>query len=311
MTVATIPPPPPPYRAIPAPPAPYRDPRVAPRPDPSSTRAGGTVALLVTGALVAAALAVRSSAVFGLVVLAAIFVPLERLATLHPQRVLRRMWKTDLVHLLVNNLLTTVGLVAVIAVPVVLAHRVVGTALPQAVASQPFWLQFGEALLLTEVTGYWAHRASHQVPLLWRFHALHHSIDEMDWLAAGRLHPVDQVFARACVILPLVVLGFSKATFGAYLAVSTLWAIFIHANVRFGFGPLRWLVATPAYHHWHHSNDPGAINHNYAGQLPLLDLVFGTFHLPKGRWPATYGIDDPVPETYLAQLGWSFRRRPT
>jgi len=308
MSVDTIPPPPPPYRAVPAP---ARDPRGEPNPDRSSTRVGGTLALLVTGALVVAAVAVRSSAVFGLVVLAAIFVPLERLASLHPQQVLRRMWKTDLVHLLVNKLLTTVGLVVVVAVPAVLLRRLVGTGLAHDVASQPFGLQFAEAVLLTEVVGYWAHRASHQVPLLWRFHALHHSIDEMDWLASGRLHPVDQVFAGSCVILPLYVLGFSRATFGAYLAVSTLWAIFIHANVRFGFGPLRWLVTTPAYHHWHHTNDPGAINHNYAGQLPLLDLVFGTWHLPKGQWPATYGIDDPVPETYLAQLGWSLRRQPT
>ena len=164
---------------------------------------------------------------------------------------------------------------------------------------------------MTEIAGYWAHRATHRVPWLWRFHAVHHSIAEMDWLAAGRLHPIDQVFTRACVILPLVVLGFGKATFGAYLLFATLWAIFIHANVRFTFGPLRWVVATPAYHHWHHTNDEGAIDHNFAGQIPLIDMVFGTFHLPKGRWPSTYGIDDPIPTTYLGQLAWPFRHRTT
>lgn len=284
---------------------------MAARPSDDSTALGGLVALLVTGGLVAMALALHASIVFGLVVLAAIFIPLERLASLHPQPVLRPMWKTDLVHFLVNNVLATLGLVVVIAIPAVLMRHLLGTSVADVVRAQPFWAQFAEAVMLTEVIGYWAHRASHHVPWLWRFHAVHHSIDQMDWLASARLHPVDQVFTRACVILPLFVLGFSKATFGAYLVVATLWAIFIHANVRFTFGPMRWLVATPAFHHWHHTNDAGAINHNFAGELPLLDLVFGTFHLPKGRWPDTYGIDAAVPESYLGQLGWSFRHQPT
>jgi sterol desaturase/sphingolipid hydroxylase (fatty acid hydroxylase superfamily) len=312
---AALPPVPAPYRnpAVPTPPAPYRNPGApAGRSGESpSTRGGSVLALAATGALVALALVVRSSAVFGLIVVAAIFVPIERLATLHPQKVLRRMWKTDVVHLVVNNILSTIGLVIVIAVPVVILRELLGNGLQDAVRSQPFWLQFTEALAVTEVAGYFAHRATHRVPLLWRFHAVHHSISEMDWLAAGRLHPIDQVFTRSCVILPLVVLGFSRATFGAYLVFATLWAIFIHANVRFTFGPLRWIVATPAYHHWHHTNDAGSINRNFAGQLPVVDMIFGTFHLPRHEWPATYGIDDPIPETYLGQLAWPFRPHET
>jgi sterol desaturase/sphingolipid hydroxylase (fatty acid hydroxylase superfamily) len=131
----------------------------------------------------------------------------------------------------------------------------------------------------------------------------------MDWLASGRLHPIDQVFTRSCVVLPLFCLGFSRATFGAFLAVTTLQAIFIHANVRFRFGPLRWIIATPEFHHWHHANDPGAYNTNFAGECPLVDLLFGTLHLPKGRMPERYGIDDPVPDGYLHQLAWPFRPR--
>ena len=307
MTSVALPPPPPaPYRPpIPALPAPYRPESVPP--EPGASNGGRVLAVLATGALVAVALAVRSTIVFGLIVLAAVFVPLERLAALHPQRVLRRMWKTDLVHLLVNNVLSTIGLVVVIAIPALLLRAAVGSGVQAAVGSQPLWLQFVEALALTEVAGYLAHRATHRVPLLWRFHAVHHSISEMDWLAAGRLHPIDQVFTRSCVILPLFVLGFGKATFGAYLVFATVWAIFIHANVRFTFGPLRWVFATPEFHHWHHTNDAGATNHNFAGQLPVLDLIFGTFHLPGRQWPTSYGIDDAVPETYLGQLAWPFR----
>ncbi|HVN50353.1 MAG TPA: sterol desaturase family protein [Acidimicrobiales bacterium] len=297
---AVAPPPPPRYQPD-RPPVPTRF-------EHPATTAGSTLAIVATGLLVVVGLLVRSNLVFGIVVLAAIFIPIERLASLHPQKVFRAMWKTDLVHLVVNNLLATIGLVIAIAVPIVALRATLGTGLADVVRAQPFWLQFVEALLVAEVAGYWAHRATHRVPWLWRFHKVHHSISEMDWLAAGRLHPIDQVFVRSCVILPLVVLGFSRTTFGAYLLVATLWAIFIHANVRFTFGPLRWIIATPAYHHWHHTNDDDAVNRNFAGQLPLLDMVFGTFRLPKGRWPSTYGIDEPVPPTYLGQLAWPLHR---
>ncbi len=146
------------------------------------------------------------------------------------------------------------------------------------------------------------------MPVLWRFHRVHHSIEEMDWLAAGRVHPVDQAFTRSCIVLPLVALGFTRATLGAFLVFVTLQALFIHANVRFRFGPLRWLIATPEFHHWHHCDDPAAYNSNFAGEFPLLDLVFGTLHLPAGERPAGYGIAERAPDGYLAQLVWPMGR---
>ncbi len=152
---AAVPPPPPPYRPTPTPPAPYVNPARTPDPE-AATVGGGTLALVVTALLVVLALVVRSTAVFGLVIVAAIFIPLERLASLHPQKVLRRMWKTDLVHLLVNNVLATVGVLAVVAVPAVALRLALGTTVTGGVAAQPFWLQFVEAVLLTELVGYWA-----------------------------------------------------------------------------------------------------------------------------------------------------------
>ncbi len=261
---------------------------------------------MVTGLLVAAAVMARSTIVFGIVVAAAIFIPLEQLFALHPQKILRRGWKTDLVHFLVNNVLSTAGIFVVVVVFAVVGHGLVNAGFQAAVRAQPWPLQFLEALAITEVAGYWAHRATHRVPLLWRFHRVHHSITQMDWLASAHLHPVDQIFTRSCVIIPLFVLGFSKATFGAYLVFAAIGALFIHSNVRLRFGPLRWIIATPEFHHWHHANQPGAIDRNFAGQLPLLDVVFGTAHLPR-RWPDAYGVNEPEPPTYLGQLAWPFR----
>ncbi len=263
---------------------------------------------IATLALLLTALSLRSGLFFGLVVLAAIFVPMERIFALRHQRILRERWSTDVVHFCVNNLLVLVGLAAVLA-PLVLASRgLLPTAFQSDVRSQPLGLQLLEALIVAEGASYWSHRASHTVPWLWRFHAVHHSIEEMDWLAAARLHPIDQVFRQSCVFVPLYILGFSKGSFAGVLVLFTFQAIFIHANVRFTFGPLRWLVATPGFHHWHHSNDPRHYNSNFAGELPLLDALFGTLHLPQDQWPSAYGIDHPLPDGYLRQLAMPFQR---
>jgi sterol desaturase/sphingolipid hydroxylase (fatty acid hydroxylase superfamily) len=269
---------------------------------------GDVAVAAATGLTFVGALAARSGLVFGVLVLAAIFIPMERVFALRPQRVLRTGWQTDLVHFVVNNLLTTVLLVAVVVTVGTGLRAAVPGALQTAVGGQGLGLQIAEAFLLAEVCGYWAHRATHTVPVLWRFHRVHHSIEEMDWLAAGRVHPIDQAFTRSCVVLPIVALGFARAAFGAFLALMTVQAIFIHANVRFRFGPLRWLIATPEFHHWHHSGDPAGYNSNFAGEFPALDLLFGTLHLPAGQMPESYGIEAAAPRGYLAQLAWPLAR---
>ncbi len=87
----------------------------------------------------------------------------------------------------------------------------------------------------------------------------------------------------------------------------TLQAIFVHANVRLRFGPMRWLIATPEFHHWHHAANPAAYNSNFAGEFPWIDLVFGTVYMPTEKMPVAYGTDEPAPSIYLAQLAWPLR----
>jgi sterol desaturase/sphingolipid hydroxylase (fatty acid hydroxylase superfamily) len=269
--------------------------------------AGGIVLGLATLVVLLAALTLRGSVIFGLVVLAVVFIPLERLFALRPQKVLRSGWKTDVVHFVVNTILTNLGLIVPIVVIGLGLRALVPTSVHHDILGQPAWLQFAEAFLIAELGGYFGHRAAHEVPLLWRFHKVHHSITEMDWLAAAHLHPIDQVWTRSCAVLPLFVLGFSRATFGGFLVFTTFQAIFIHANVRLTFGPLRWLVATPEFHHWHHASAPEAYNTNFAGEFPWIDALFGTLYLPKGQRAMEFGIDEDQPAGYLRQLAWPFR----
>ena len=248
-----------------------------------------------------------------LVILAAVLVPLERrFAVRRDQRVLRPGWRTDVVHFLVNPFLRLAGTIVIAGPFFLLASVATPDSWKAAVTSQPPALQLVEALAIVIVGAYWAHRLSHRIPFLWRFHRVHHSSEQLDWLAASHLHPLDTAFSVVLPVVPLVLLGFSRATFGASLTLLTLLAIIDHGNLRWSFGPLRWVLPNPQWHHWHHSNEPAARDTNFSG-IAVVDRVFGTAYLPDGRfpteWPERYGIEEPMPSGYLRQLASPFTKR--
>ncbi len=234
----------------------------------------------------------------GMGVVAAIFVPLERRFGLRPAKILRRGWRTDAVHFFVSHTLSELLTVIPVGLAIAVTNPLVSERAEDFVASWPKALQWAAALLIVEVTGYWAHRAMHRVPLLWRIHAVHHSSEHLDWLAAVRVHPLDQVLGRTLGFAALRLLGFSPLITGGALVVVVLWAIFLHANVRFRLRWLQRVVSTPFFHHWHHA---GGADCNFAGLFPFVDRLFGTLRLPQD-WPSAYGSTEPVPEGYLAQL---------
>ena len=275
--------------------------------EPDRPGIGGILVVLLTSALVLSALRVRGEVVVAMVVLAIIFVPLERLFALRPRRILRRGWRTDVVHYLINGAALKVGIIVAVVVVGTVLRAFVPLSFHSAIAASPSWAQIFATLAITTVGGYAGHRAAHEVPLLWRFHRVHHSIRELDWLAANHLHPLDQIFVRSAAVLPVYALGFGRLSLGAFVVLTTLQAIFVHANVRLTFGPLRWLIATPQFHHWHHAREPEAYNSNYAGEFPAVDALFGTLYLPVQRWPTQYGIDEHEPAGYLRQLVWPLR----
>lgn len=241
--------------------------------------------------------------------LALIFVPLERLFPhRREQGVFRLGWRLDLVYFFVSHLLVQVSVYLTLMPAGVFFAWAVSAPLQHAVSSQPTVVQFCEIVIVSDLCEYWIHRAMHEVPALWRFHAIHHSCERMDWLAASRLHLVDVVLVRALTFVPLFVLGFSQTAVFAYLVFVSFHAIFIHANVGVRFGVLDRVIATPRFHHWHHSAEREAIDKNFAVHLPLLDRLFGTLLMPDdGRWPSAYGIEGhPVPSSFAAQTVYPF-----
>ncbi|AFY70258.1 fatty acid hydroxylase [Thalassoporum mexicanum PCC 7367] len=237
-----------------------------------------------------------------------VFGTLERLFPLRrEQKCFRKNWLTDVAHFFINHVAINVGTFAIGVILYVLFHASIDPTLQTAIRSQPPLLQFLEAFFLAQLIFYIIHRAAHTLPWLWRFHAIHHSSTELDWLASARLHPMEMILVNLATGVPLFWLGFTKETFGAYLIVGAFLPIFNHANIKVRLPILRWIIATPEYHHWHHSNDPQARDKNFAG-LPVIDLMFGTFYLPEQKMPKTYGVDEAIPSGYWRQMLYPFKK---
>jgi sterol desaturase/sphingolipid hydroxylase (fatty acid hydroxylase superfamily) len=237
-----------------------------------------------------------------------VFFPVERLFPLRPEQGPFRVgWTTDLAHFLVSHLLVQVSLFMTLVPARVLFGWALSSRLQQAVSGQPLPVQFLEIVVVADLTEYTLHRLFHRVPFLWRFHAIHHSARAMDWLAGSRLHLVDILLTRGLTFIPLFILGFAETAVVAYLVFVSFHAVFIHANVRFDLARLEGWVATPRFHHWHHSAAEEAKDRNFAVHLPAIDRLFGTYHAPKRLWPDVYGIQGhPVPEGYVEQTLWPF-----
>jgi sterol desaturase/sphingolipid hydroxylase (fatty acid hydroxylase superfamily) len=231
----------------------------------------------------------------------------------------RRDQATDLAYWFVNPLVTQAMIKAGTVVAVVLVALALGAPLGggrlepwiearrTVVSLQPRWLQAAEMLVLVDLLGYWGHRLFHR-RLLWRFHAVHHAARELDWLSSVRVHPVNEALMRVGYVVPLFALGFRGELLAGVTPLFTLYALGLHANVPWAFGPLRYVLASPAFHRFHHTAEAEGLDKNFAAMFPLWDLLFGTFYLPVGRQPTIFGVSDEVPAGFLAQLAWPFAR---
>jgi sterol desaturase/sphingolipid hydroxylase (fatty acid hydroxylase superfamily) len=248
--------------------------------------------------------ATASQAILYLLAISAVFIPLEyfwradNFSSMRGFSWLRRDWLNDVCFYLGQALVFNALTLAVLGF---VFRSIAPTALaPHALSGLPLFAKAVLAVLLGDALIYWGHRAQHAIPVLWRFHRVHHTAEEVDYLAAYREHPLDNIYTRGLETLPAVLLGLDLNAIAGFVTFRGLWALFIHSNVSIRLGALEVLLGSPHLHHWHHDKLRGGFI-NYANLSPLMDVIFGTYYNPSER-PASYGIPEPVRTGWFWQL---------
>jgi sterol desaturase/sphingolipid hydroxylase (fatty acid hydroxylase superfamily) len=168
------------------------------------------------------------------------------------------------------------------------------------IAGAPLWAQTIGLIVVTDFAQYWVHRAFHCRPL-WPYHAVHHSAPDVNWTTTFRTHPVNYLIANAALAMLARLVGFSETAILIAAPVFFFSGVWTHANLDWTFGPLRYVIASPVFHRWHHSADAASREKNYAPMFPVWDLMFATFHMPRRARPGRFGADG-VPGDLIGQL---------
>jgi sterol desaturase/sphingolipid hydroxylase (fatty acid hydroxylase superfamily) len=173
----------------------------------------------------------------------------------------------------------------------------------------PLWLQCALILLVQDVLLYWIHRIFHS-RMAWKFHAIHHSPQVLDWTATQRFHFVNDLLAFTLADAAVLMGGFSPGALVVLTPINLLYSAMVHANLNWTFGPLRYVFASPVFHRWHHTTRAEGRNKNFAPTFPWLDVLFGTFFMPAGRLPEEFGSGDAdFPDDFWGQLWYPFRKK--
>jgi sterol desaturase/sphingolipid hydroxylase (fatty acid hydroxylase superfamily) len=164
----------------------------------------------------------------------------------------------------------------------------------------PLWLQSVLYVVLADFALYWIHRGFHR-GFLWKYHAVHHASEDVEWISASRFHPLNLALGTALVDVVALLGGIAPDIFIVVGPFNVITSCLVHANLNWTFGPLRFVFASPVFHRWHHAR--AVCDKNFAGTLALWDVMFGTFHMPAHERPGNYGIaDKQMPEGLVPQL---------
>jgi sterol desaturase/sphingolipid hydroxylase (fatty acid hydroxylase superfamily) len=174
-------------------------------------------------------------------------------------------------------------------------------------AQLPLALQAAIFLVGSDVMNYWIHRAFHG-RAMWRYHAVHHSSEDLDWLSAARFHPVNIFLGSVATDVVLLLAGISPNVLVFLGPFTIAHSAFVHANLNWTLGPFRYVLASPVFHRWHHTAVEEGGEKNYASTFPILDVLFGTFYMPENKLPDAYGIADrSFPASFGQQMIYPLR----
>jgi sterol desaturase/sphingolipid hydroxylase (fatty acid hydroxylase superfamily) len=184
----------------------------------------------------------------------------------------------------------------------------------------PGWLLIPLTIVAMDGANWLAHYADHRFNALWRFHALHHSQEELSVFTSFRAHPLMHTTGFLLATIPVVVLMPTRPIAPVLITVYVCIGTLQHANLRWSFGPAGWLIVSPAYHRFHHAPDNQGVNLGVV--LTIWDVLAGRARFPRsadatgatglnGR-PVPVEQDDaarPAPVQLARQLIEPFRSR--
>jgi sterol desaturase/sphingolipid hydroxylase (fatty acid hydroxylase superfamily) len=173
-------------------------------------------------------------------------------------------------------------------------------------AALPLVAQMLIFLIGEDIILYWTHRLFHGEKM-WKYHAVHHSSEELEWISAARFHPINLFLGTVFADVVLLVAGISPNVFVVLGPLTVAHSAFVHANLDWTLGPFKYVIAGPVFHRWHHTAADRGGEKNFAATFPILDVIFGTFYMPEGELPDNYGIADRTfPTSFTGQLAHPF-----
>jgi sterol desaturase/sphingolipid hydroxylase (fatty acid hydroxylase superfamily) len=235
----------------------------------------------------------------------------ERLWPWRKQKMLRRGVLSDLIYIVFNSEYLGI-LIALGAQQILRVVNVEASLSLRVFAAAPLWAQFLAVLFVFDFIQWSIHNLLHRAPVLWRFHKVHHSVVDMDWLGDWRFHWGEVMVYRTLLYAPTLIAGVDVRVLFWYGIVNTIVGHYAHANVRLSIGPLRYFFNTPQMHIWHHTHpDCGPVDVNFGITLSLWDWLFGTAYLPaEPEQPARLGFEgiEQYPQSVLGQWFAPFRQ---
>ena len=182
------------------------------------------------------------------------------------------------------------------------------------VQNLPIWGQFLIMFVVADFIQWWVHVMLHRVQWLWKFHKVHHSVEEMGFAAHLRYHWMETIVYKSILYIPLTMIGFGIDDFFILHAFTVLIGHLNHANIPLSYGPFKYVLNNPAMHIWHHAKSMPATHPygiNFGISLSVWDYLFGTAHIPHSGRDIALGFDDieEYPDHFIQQMTEPFKEK--
>ena len=246
------------------------------------------------------------------------FLVLERIFPWRKQKLLRKSILTDTIYLVfnahyLNIAIETVQIFILLKLnDYVKINDYLSIFDIELISGQSFIIQFIILFFTHDFIQWLIHVSLHNIPVLWKFHKIHHTIEELDWIGNFKFHWFEIVVYKSILYFPLAFFGYNSNVLFWFAVFSTAQGHFNHSNLKMSLGPLRYFFNTPVMHVWHHNlllkKEEKTVN--YGINLSIWDWIFNTAYMPKNKHPKKIGIIDKnkIPKSFIRQELYPFIR---